>query len=87
MILATTQMNALLNVRNFLQISIKLEETKPFNSNTKQAQACLSILELYFIAIGITYKATKASDIDTMYHYAVALMGGSTARFMWAGWM
>ena len=64
------------------QISIKLVEPKPFNGNTLQAHVWLSTLKWYFIAVGLVYKATKASGTLAACQYAVALMAGNMARWM-----
>ena len=47
-----------------------------------QAHICLSALKWYFIAIGLTYKATKAADTLAACHYAVALIAGNAVRWM-----
>ena len=57
-------------------------EPKPFNGNTMQAHTWLFTLKLYFIAVGLIYKATKASGTLTVYQYAVALMASNAARWM-----
>ena len=60
---AMTPMHApLIYSNNRPQINIKLVEPEPFNGNTTQACVCLSTLKRYFIAIGLTYKATGAAD-------------------------
>ena len=64
------------------QISIKLAEPKLFNGNTMQACVWLSALKQYFIAIGLIYKAPKASGTLAAYQYAVVLMVGNVARWM-----
>ena len=40
----------------------------------------LSALKQYFIAIGLTYKATKAANTLAVCQYAVVLMAGKVAR-------
>ena len=72
----------LIHINNQPQISIKLAEPKPFNGNTTQACTWLSALKRYFIAIGLIYKATKASGTLAACQYAVALMAGNVARWM-----
>ena len=67
---------------NWPQISIKLVEPKPFNSNTMQACAWLSTLKQYLIIVGLTYKATEVADTLAACQYAVALMAGNGARWM-----
>ena len=47
-----------------------------------QAQAFLSALKHYFIAVGITYIATKAADTEIACQYFVVLMAGNIARWM-----
>ena len=75
-----TPMRALLINNNQSQIDIKLAEPKPFNGNTMQACAWLSALKNYFIAVGLTYTATEAADIEVASQYAVVLMSGNAAR-------
>ena len=70
------------NSNNQLQISIKLAELKPFTGNTILACAWLSTLKWYFIAVGLTYKATKAADTLAVGQYAVALMAGNATRWI-----
>ena len=38
--------------------------------------------EMLFHCCCITYVATEAADIEAVYQYAVALMGGNVARLM-----
>ena len=45
-----------------------------------QAQACLSTLKHYSIAVGITYIATEAANTEAMCQYAVVLMQGNATR-------
>ena len=73
-------MHTLLANKNWPQISIKLVEPRSFNSNTMQAQACLSTLKHYFIAVGITYTATKAADTEAACQYAVVLIAGKVDK-------
>ena len=47
-----------------------------------QAQAWLSTLKYYFIAVGIIYVATKAAGTEAACQYTVELMGGNTATWM-----
>ena len=47
-----------------------------------QACAGLSALKQYFIAVGLIYKATKASGTLAACQYAMALMAGNAARWM-----
>ena len=54
----------------------------PFNGNTTQAQAWLSTVKHYFIALVITYVATDSADTEAACQYAVALMAGNTTRWM-----
>ena len=70
----------LIHSNNQPQISIKLAEPKPFNGNTMQAYAWLSALKRCFIAIGLFYKATKASGTLAVCQYAMALMASNEAR-------
>ena len=65
-----------------LQISIKLAEPKPFNGNTTQACAELSILKCYFFMVDLTYTATKAADTEAACQYAVVLMASNAVRYM-----
>ena len=47
-----------------------------------QAHVWLSTLKRYFIAVGLVYKATEASDTLAACQYAVVLMAGNVARWM-----
>ena len=47
-----------------------------------QAHAWLSTLKRYFIAVGLTYKATEAADTLAACQDTVALMTGNAARWM-----
>ena len=55
-------------------------DPKLFNGNTMQAQAWLSALKYYFIAVGITYVATYIADTEAACKYTVVLMRDNTAR-------
>ena len=55
---------------------------KPFNGYTMQAWACLSALKCYFIAVGISYIATKAADTEVACQYIVILIEGYTTRWI-----
>ena len=72
----------LANNKNQPQISIKLAEPKPFNSNTIQACAWLSALKWYFIVVGLTFTATEAADMEAACQYTVVLMAGNAARWI-----
>ena len=47
-----------------------------------QSHTWFYILKHYFIAVGLTYIATKAADTEAACQYAVVLMAGNTARWM-----
>ena len=72
--------HAPLAIKNQLQIIIKLAKPRPFNGNTIQAHIWLSTLKCYLIVVGLTYTATKASDTEAAYQYAVGLMAGNAAK-------
>ena len=70
----------LTNKKNWPQISIKLAEPKLFYSNTMQARIWLSTFKHHFMAVGLTYTATKAADTEAVCQYVVAQMSGNAAR-------
>ena len=57
-------------------------EPKLFNGNNMQAHAWLSTFKRYFIASGLTYKASDAAKTLAVCQYAVLLMAGNAARWM-----
>ena len=62
------------------QSSIRLLELKPFNDNIMQAHVWLSALKCYFIAVVLTYTATRTANTEALCQYTVVLMAGNTAR-------